>query len=44
MLRARLADMGGLLLPGSPIDLAKLIGEETEKGAKVIRMVNIRRE
>jgi tripartite-type tricarboxylate transporter receptor subunit TctC len=43
-LRARLADMGGLLLPGSPIDLAKLIGEETEKWAKVIRTVNIRSE
>jgi tripartite-type tricarboxylate transporter receptor subunit TctC len=43
-LRARLADMGGLLLPGSPTDLAKLIGEETEKWAKVIRMVNIKPE
>ena len=44
ILRARLVDMGGMLLPGSPIDLAKLIGEETEKWAKVIRMVNIRSE
>ena len=36
-MKARLADLGGAVLPGSPADFAKLIAEETEKWAKVVR-------
>jgi tripartite-type tricarboxylate transporter receptor subunit TctC len=43
-LRARLADLGGTALPGSPADFGKLIAEETEKWAKVIRAANIKPE
>ena len=34
--RARLADLGGTLLAGSPTNFGKLIADETEKWAKVI--------
>jgi tripartite-type tricarboxylate transporter receptor subunit TctC len=36
-MKARLADLGGTLLPGSPSDFGKLIAEETEKWAKVVK-------
>src|SRR5262245_43034285 len=36
-LKARLADLGGSVLPGSPSDFGKLIADETEKWAKVIK-------
>jgi tripartite-type tricarboxylate transporter receptor subunit TctC len=39
---ARLADLGGMALPGSPSDFAKLIADETEKWDKVIRAANIK--
>jgi tripartite-type tricarboxylate transporter receptor subunit TctC len=42
--KARLADLGGTVLPGSPADFAKLIAEETERWAKVIRAANIKAE
>jgi tripartite-type tricarboxylate transporter receptor subunit TctC len=35
--KARLADLGGLALTGSPSDFGKLIVEETEKWAKVVK-------
>ena len=41
-LKARLADLGGTLIPGSPADFGKLIAEETEKWAEVIRTANIK--
>ena len=41
---ARLADLGGTPLPGSPADFAKLIAADTEKWAKVIRAANIKAE
>ena len=41
-LKARLADLGGTVLPGSPADFGKLIPDETEKWGKVIRAANIR--
>ena len=41
-LKARLADMGGTPLPGSPSDFGKLIASETEKWGKVIRTANIK--
>ena len=41
-LRVRLAELGGMVLAGSPADFAKLIADETEKWAKVIRAANIK--
>ena len=43
-LRARLAALGGTVLPGSPADFGKLIADETGKWAKVIRAANIKPE
>jgi tripartite-type tricarboxylate transporter receptor subunit TctC len=43
-IRARLADLGSTVLAGSPSDFGKLIAEETEKWAKVIRAANIKVE
>ena len=41
-LKARLANLGGTVLAGSPADFGRLIAEETEKWAKVIRAANIK--
>ena len=41
-LKARLAELGGILMPGSPADFGKLIADETEKWGKVIRSANIK--
>ena len=41
-LKARLADLGGTLLPGSPADFGKLIANDTEKWGNVIRALNIK--
>jgi tripartite-type tricarboxylate transporter receptor subunit TctC len=43
-LKARLADLGGTVLALSPVDLGKLIAEETDKWGKVIRAANIKPE
>jgi tripartite-type tricarboxylate transporter receptor subunit TctC len=43
-LKARFADLGGTVLPGSPADFGKLIADETEKWGKVIRAANIKPE
>jgi tripartite-type tricarboxylate transporter receptor subunit TctC len=43
-IRTRFADLGGMVLPGSPDDFGKLIRDETEKWAKVIQAANIRVE
>ena len=43
-MKARFADLGGMVLPGSPDDFGKLIRDETEKWAKVIRAANIKVE
>ena len=43
-MKARLADLGGTVLPGTPADFGKLIADETEKWAKVIRAANIKPE
>ncbi|HKA79982.1 MAG TPA: tripartite tricarboxylate transporter substrate binding protein [Xanthobacteraceae bacterium] len=43
-LKARLADLGGTTIPGSPADFGKLIADETEKWGKVIRAANIKPE
>jgi len=44
MIKARLADMGAWVLPGSPADFNKLIADEVEKWGKVIRTANIKVE
>jgi tripartite-type tricarboxylate transporter receptor subunit TctC len=43
-IKARFADLGSTVLPGSPGDFGKLIADETEKWAKVIRAANIKAE
>ena len=42
--RARLVDLGGTMLAGSPADFGKLIAEETEKWAKVVKFAGIKPE
>jgi tripartite-type tricarboxylate transporter receptor subunit TctC len=41
-LARRLAEFGGTPLAGSPSDFGKLIGDETEKWAKVIKFARIK--
>jgi tripartite-type tricarboxylate transporter receptor subunit TctC len=41
-MKARLADLGGTVLAGSPADFGKLIAEEIEKWAKVIKFAGIK--
>ena len=41
-MKARLADLGGTPLAGSPADFGKLIAEETEKWAKVVKFSGAR--
>jgi tripartite-type tricarboxylate transporter receptor subunit TctC len=43
-IKARFGDLGGTVLPGSPADFGKLIADETEKWAKVIRAAGIKAE
>ena len=43
-MKARLADLGGTVLPGTPADFGKLIADETEKWGKVIQAANIKAE
>ena len=43
-IKARLADMGGMLLTGTPAGFGKLIADETEKWGKVIREAGIKAE
>jgi tripartite-type tricarboxylate transporter receptor subunit TctC len=43
-IKARLDDMGGMLLTGTPADYGKLIANETEKWGKVIRAAGIKAE
>jgi tripartite-type tricarboxylate transporter receptor subunit TctC len=43
-MKARLADVGASALPGSPAEYARLIADEIEKWAKVIRAGNIKAE
>jgi tripartite-type tricarboxylate transporter receptor subunit TctC len=43
-IKARLADLGGTTLTGSPAEFGKLIAEETEKWAKVIKFAGIKPE
>jgi tripartite-type tricarboxylate transporter receptor subunit TctC len=39
--QAKLADLGGILLPGSPADFGRLLADDTEKWGKVVKFANI---
>jgi tripartite-type tricarboxylate transporter receptor subunit TctC len=41
-MKMRLADLGGIVLPGTPTDFAKLIADETDKWTKVVRFAGIK--
>jgi tripartite-type tricarboxylate transporter receptor subunit TctC len=41
-MKARIAELGGTPLPGSPADFAKLFAAETEKWAKVVKFAGIK--
>jgi tripartite-type tricarboxylate transporter receptor subunit TctC len=41
-LQARLVDLGGMIVSGSPADFGKLVGDETAKWAKVIKFAGIK--
>jgi tripartite-type tricarboxylate transporter receptor subunit TctC len=43
-MRARIADLGGTVLRGSPADFGKLLVEETEKWGKVVKFAGIKPE
>jgi hypothetical protein len=36
-MKAQIAELGGTVLPGSPADFGKLVADETEKWAKVVK-------
>jgi tripartite-type tricarboxylate transporter receptor subunit TctC len=44
LVKARMADIGSEPLPGSVADFAKLLGEETEKWAQVVRFSGLKAE
>jgi len=44
MIKARFADLGAAVLPGSPAEFGKLIADDTEKWGKVLRAANIKAE
>ena len=43
-MKARLAEWGATALPGSPADFGRLIADETEKWAKVVKFAGIKAE
>jgi len=43
-IKARLAQLSGTVLAGSPVDFGKLFADETEKWGKVIRAAHIKAE
>jgi tripartite-type tricarboxylate transporter receptor subunit TctC len=43
-IKSRLADLGGVPMPMTPAEFGRLIADETEKWAKVIRAANIKPE
>src|SRR5262249_21307440 len=43
-LKARLADLGGMAIGGSPADFGKLIAADTEKWGKVVKFAGIKPE
>ena len=43
-LHAKLVDLGGIIIGGSPADFGKLVSDETEKWAKVVKFAGIKAE
>jgi tripartite-type tricarboxylate transporter receptor subunit TctC len=43
-MKARFVDLGGIALAGSPSDFGKLLSDETEKWAKVVKFAGIKLE
>ena len=43
-LKARLVDLGGTVIAGSPSDFGNFVAAETEKWGKVVRAANIKPE
>ena len=43
-LKARIAELGGIAITGSPADFGRLIVEETEKWAKVVKFSGAKAE
>jgi tripartite-type tricarboxylate transporter receptor subunit TctC len=43
-MKTRLIDLGATVLAGSPADIGRLVADDTEKWAKVIRAANIKPE
>jgi tripartite-type tricarboxylate transporter receptor subunit TctC len=43
-IKARLADLGGTVIMGAPADFGKLIADDAEKWAKVVKFVGIKAE
>jgi tripartite-type tricarboxylate transporter receptor subunit TctC len=43
-IKTRLSDLGATILAGSPADFAKLLADETEKWAKVVKFAGIKVE
>ena len=43
-MKARFADLGTTVLPGSPADFGKLLADDTEKWARVVRTASIKAE
>jgi hypothetical protein len=41
-MKARLADLGGTVLAGAPVDFGKFIADETEKWVKVIKFAGVK--
>jgi len=39
--KAKLAELGGVLIPGTPADFGKVVAEETDKWAKVIKSAHV---
>lgn len=42
--KARLIELGGMMIPGTPEDFGKIVGEETDKWAKVVKEANVKLE
>jgi tripartite-type tricarboxylate transporter receptor subunit TctC len=43
-IKAQLADLGGMLIPGSPADFGKVLADETDKWAKVVKTAGVKVE
>jgi tripartite-type tricarboxylate transporter receptor subunit TctC len=41
-MKARLADLGGTVLPGSPAEFGKLIAEDAEKWGKAVKFAGLK--